>query len=105
MEEIRYSHKVINPWSWNFSTDPEKACDSICVKQDSRPQVTDLVAFCERQVSVISDPLYGDIQDRSTRAKEKLPIKAKPKSSGSSFATSVFTSAFQPTQQPKNSHF
>ncbi len=47
-----------------------------------------------------SDPVFGDIQDKPvSRAKDKLPTKVMPKSGGSTFATSVSTTASQSTQQ------
>lgn len=58
-------------------------------KERKRPQFPELVAFLEKHVRILSDPVYGDIHDRPTKAKDKIPAKVKPKSSGSSFATSL----------------
>lgn len=63
-------------------------------RQNNRPQFPDLVSFLEKQVRVVSDPVYGDIQDRPTRTLERQSNKTKPsKSTGASFATSVSTSS------------
>lgn len=52
----------------------------------------DLVQFIEKQVNILTDPIFGNIIDQTIRnaAKTKPVIKiGKPKSSSSSFATSV----------------
>lgn len=43
-------------------------------------------------MKILSDSVYGGIQDKPSRAKEKT-VRARPKSNGSSFATTVFTAA------------
>lgn len=43
------------------------------------------------------DPVYGEIPVKPFKAKEKMPIKVKAKSTGSSFATSVLTFAHSTT--------
>lgn len=57
-----------------------------------RVRFPDLVKFIERQVKILTDPVFGNIQDPTSRnvAKPKSTVKTfKPKSSSSSFATTV----------------
>lgn len=51
-----------------------------------RVRMTDLVSFIEKQATIVSDPVFGDIQDASTSMKTKAP--AKPPAKGS-FTTNV----------------
>lgn len=102
MEEMKYSHEInlssnmkilIMKLPYKFR---ERWRSYVCEFQErerNRPQFQDLVSFLERQVKVVSDPVYGDIQDRPTRPSEKLSNKPKPKSTGVSFATSVSTTS------------
>lgn len=53
-------------------------------------------------MKIVSDPVYSDIQEKPTRAKEKLSTKMKTKFSGSSFATSVSTAVSQPAEKPSS---
>lgn len=69
-----------------------KACD-IQERLGKRPMFADIAAFVERQVKIVVDPIYGDIQDVPTIGANKDSGKAKPmhrpKARGSSFATAV----------------
>ncbi|XP_035980606.1 uncharacterized protein LOC118556656 isoform X5 [Fundulus heteroclitus] len=52
-----------------------------------RIKMLDLVTFIERQSSILSDPIYGNIQDASS-VRGKPKVTPKPKSKGT-FATNV----------------
>lgn len=56
-----------------------------------RARFSDLVDFIERQVKILSDPLFGNIQDAKPAATVKSSTKTREKSRprGSSFATAV----------------
>ena len=75
-------------------------------KQKNRPEFSDLVTFLEKQVRVITDPVYGDIQDRPTRVTGKLTNTSKPyKSTGATFisgATNVSASSPQHSSHSKS---
>lgn len=66
------------------------AC-AITETQHRRPRYTDIVAFVERQLKIISDPIFGDIQydspNSGSRATNRTKSQSKPKYKGDSFAT------------------
>lgn len=68
------------------------ACE-IIERYNRRPQFTDTVTFIERQVKIISDPVFGDIQTTpaNTESKSVNKLKSNPQSKhrfkGDSFAT------------------
>lgn len=64
-----------------------KACE-MQEQRSTRIRMADLVCFIERQTSIISDPVFGDIQDSSStyKVKPKAPLKSHAKGS---FATNV----------------
>ncbi len=64
-------------------------------RRNRRAVFNDLVTFVERQVKILADPLFGDIQDRSTN-KDGLSSRSKSQpqfkysgAKGNSFATTV----------------
>ncbi len=109
MEDMKYSHEV------NLSSNLKILVMKLPYKlrerwrsyvlefqenQNNRPQFKDLVLFVGRKVRMASDPVFGDIQDKPvSRAKDKLPTIAKPRSGRGTFATSVSTTSSQSTQQ------
>lgn len=67
-----------------------KACE---LQRTGRVRMVSLVSFIERQASVMSDPIYGNIQDlNSVKIKPKLMLKPKPKGT---FATNLNVKAHQ----------
>ncbi len=70
------------------------ACD-IMEQYNRRPQFTDIVTFIERQVKIVSDPVFGDIQNPPPNAGNKtvnrMKSQIKPRFKGDSFATTVTT--------------
>nr|XP_055059768.1 uncharacterized protein LOC129443292 [Misgurnus anguillicaudatus] len=72
------------------------ACD-IMERQKRRARFNDVVTFIEYQVKVISDPIFGSIQNLETKPtgkpkdiyKFKPQSQSKPKFKGDSFATNV----------------
>lgn len=64
-------------------------------RQHSKAKFGDLVKFIEIQVKILTDPVFGNIQDatfnpHSTTAKKRTVLKSqKPKMTGSNFATSM----------------
>ncbi|KAK0131615.1 hypothetical protein N1851_033674 [Merluccius polli] len=66
------------------------AC-AIMERQHRRPNFTDIVAFVERQVRIVSDPVFGDIQyappNTGSRPVIRVKAQSKPKFKGDSFAT------------------
>ena len=75
-----------------------KACE---LQRTGRVRMLSLVSYVERQASVMSDPIYGNIQDLSiTKVKPKLMLKQQiPKPKGT-FATNLNV---RPHQEPRNS--
>lgn len=65
-------------------------------QRGSKVKMVDLVSFIEKQASIVSDPIFGDIQD-SSPSKGKPKVLVKPKSKGS-FATNVHV---KPPQTPQ----
>ena len=64
-----------------------RACD--LKERGYRPMFSDLVKFIERQVMILSDPLFGNIQDPKQTSNVK-PVKPREKSCPkSNFATTV----------------
>lgn len=64
----------------------------ILEKHNYRARFKDLVAFIERQAKILSDPIFGDIQDPSPATNTKGHVKGISRSSfskGNSFATSA----------------
>ncbi len=66
-----------------------KACEIMEYGQ-GRAKFSHIVEFVEKQVKVLSDPVFGDIQDRQGTSKFKTPV-LKPVR-GSSFAINVAAS-------------
>ena len=69
----------------------EKWRSEVCVLQErrnSKIRFSDLVRFLECQVKILTDPVFGNIQDPTTPKVPKITSK-RPKSTGSSFATSI----------------
>jgi hypothetical protein len=62
-----------------------KACE-IQLQRNTRVRKADLVTFIEKQATIVSDPVFGDIHDPTSSSKSKAPMK--PISKGS-FATHV----------------
>ncbi len=60
-------------------------------KTGCRAMFTDLVTFVEKQVKIVSDPLFGNIQDLPpvSRSKTSNASHTKQRRNGSTFATSV----------------
>lgn len=55
-------------------------------EQNIRVRMKDLVNFIEKQATIVSDPVFGDIQDSSTKMKTKAPVKYPAKGN---FSTNV----------------
>lgn len=72
------------------------AC-SVMERHHRRPQFMDIVTFIERQLKIVSDPVFGDIQNTpsSTGSKpmnmNRMKSQIRPKFKGDSFATTVTT--------------
>lgn len=68
-----------------------------CEIQETRNQratFSDIVYFIERQVRILTDPVFGDIQDASpavSRSMNRTSLKPRSRPKGSSFATTVTT--------------
>ncbi|KAK0142196.1 hypothetical protein N1851_020133 [Merluccius polli] len=71
-----------------------RACE---MQRTGRVRMISLVSFVERQASVMSDPIYGNIQDLSS-GKVKPMLKQAPKPKGT-FATNLNV---KPHQEPRN---
>ncbi len=56
-------------------------------QRSHKVKMLDLVSFIENQANIVSDPIFGDIQD-SSPSKGKPKVLVKPKSK-SSFASNV----------------
>lgn len=66
------------------------ACD-ILEQTGSRAVFVDLVNFIEKQVEIVSDPLFGNIHDISSASHSKISIQSKQKRKSGTFATTVNT--------------
>lgn len=66
------------------------ACD-LQEKSDRRARFTDITAFVEKQVKILTDPVFGNIQDSPTMYKggSKPKIQLRSGIKGTSFATTV----------------
>ena len=72
-----------------------KACE--IQQRDIRVRMADLVSFIEKQASIVSDPVFGDIQEpSSSRVTSRPPVK--PHLTGS-FATQVDVKPIQRTSE------
>ncbi|XP_071058619.1 uncharacterized protein [Pseudochaenichthys georgianus] len=63
-------------------------------RQGRRATFTDIVNFIKRQVDIVSDPLFGDIQDTPPAANKdvrKATFEPRSRMRGSSFATTITT--------------
>ena len=104
MEELHYMQELDMPTNmraimtklpFKYREKWRTKAHEILERHNRRACFRDLVSFLERQVKIISDPLFGDIQDM-TRCSPTLmgvnKFKSQPKFSrarGSSFATTV----------------
>lgn len=73
-------------------------------QRSNKVKMVDLVSFIEKQANIVSDPIFGDIQDSSS-SKGKPKVLVKPKSKGI-FATNVHVNSPQTTSkdsQPSSS--
>lgn len=70
-------------------------------RHQRRPQCKDIVTFIERQVKIISDPVFGDIQDGKpiTGSMNRMKSQVTPRYKGGSFATTV-TAMNTPSEDP-----
>lgn len=51
-------------------------------QRSHKVKMVDLVSFIEKQANIVSDPIFGDIQDSSpSKGKPKVLVKPKSKSS------------------------
>lgn len=70
------------------------ACE-ILEKFNRRTQFIDIVSFIERQVKIVSDPIFGDIQNTQlctlSKNVNRMKSQMKPRFKGDSFATIVTT--------------
>lgn len=66
------------------------ACD-ILEQIGSRAVFVDLVNFIEKQVKIVSDPLFGNIHDISSVSQTKPSTQVKQKRKSGTFATSINT--------------
>lgn len=64
------------------------ACD-ILEQTGSRAVFVDFVNFIEKQVKIVSDPLFGNINDVPPASHTKLSIQVKQKRKSGTFATSI----------------
>nr|XP_040024067.1 uncharacterized protein LOC120812302 [Gasterosteus aculeatus aculeatus] len=64
------------------------ACD-ILEQTGSRAVYVDFVNFIEKQVKIVSDPLFGNINDVSPASYTKLSMQVKQKRKSGTFATSI----------------
>ena len=64
------------------------ACD-IMEQTGNRAVFVDLVNFIEKQVKIVSDPMFGNINEPSTTTNTKISSQLKLKRKSGSFATSV----------------
>ena len=70
----------------------EKWRSEVCVLQEKRNvkvRFCDLVRFLEYQVKILTNPVFGNIQDPTSPKPQKPNTYKRPKSTGSSFATSI----------------
>lgn len=76
------------------------ACD-LQEKYNRRARFMDIASFVEKQVKILTDPVFGNIQDTAISTKQ-MKYKTHPRSStrGTSFATTVNT--VERTAQPVN---
>ena len=72
-----------------------RACE-IQIQRNTRVRMADLVSFIEKQATIVSDPIFGDMHDPASSSKSKAPIK--PISKGS-FATHVDVRPTLPTPE------
>lgn len=103
MEELQYMQELDMPTnmraimtklSFKYREKWRTTAHEIMERYNRRACFKDLVSFIERQVKIISDPLFGDIQDTAsgTPSLKNVKFKSYPKSGkprGSSFATAV----------------
>lgn len=104
MEELHYMQELDMPTNmraimtklpFKFREKWRTKAHEVLEKYNRRACFKDLVSFIERQVKIISDPLFGDIQDRtsgSPASKSVNRFKTQSKFSrvrGDSFATAV----------------
>ena len=72
-----------------------KACE--IQQRNIRVRMADLVSFIEKQATIVSDPVFGDIQESgSSKVKSRPPMKPLPKGS---FATQVDVKPIQRTSE------
>lgn len=68
------------------------ACE-LMEKHHQRAQFLDIVTFIEHQVRIVSDPIFGDIQNvqlnTGNKTFNKMKPQSKPKFRGDSFATTI----------------
>lgn len=63
-------------------------------RRNQRATFNDIVHFIERQIRILTDPVFGDIQDASSTMNKGIvgtTLKPRPRPKGSSFATTVTT--------------
>lgn len=64
------------------------ACD-ILEQTGCRAVFADFVNFIEKQVKIVSDPLFGNIHDISSTSHSKISSQTNPKRKSGSFATNI----------------
>lgn len=76
------------------------ACD-FHERYNSRATFKNLVDFLERQVRIVTDPVYGDIKDTPSVSRDKKPKSQPQPKKGSSFATTVTETEKKPYKSTK----
>lgn len=93
MEELNvpsHMRQVIMKWPYKLREKWRNTACEIQERRGFRATFTDLVNFLERQVKILSHPLFGDISESpATRSAYKNKVQSKGSFKGSSFATSI----------------